>query len=206
MTQRTFFLLCSPSSPPDYSIGRLLVSKHSHSEAPQLAGNLLFILERLTTFPTKASELNAWWVEELGFKPPFPRKPTVEGDDGDDLSEEPGAGEDDDDDDDWRKYFDEPAAQASEDKTIPAARLHTLNVHQSLHSLAAHRAVFTKAWLALLPRLSLGPIELRGPLSLRVLNVLHRGVVPHLTRPILIMDWVSSAVDHGAYFFQSHRW
>ncbi|KAM5535579.1 hypothetical protein V8D89_010746 [Ganoderma adspersum] len=174
----------------------LLTSRHPHNEAPQLAGNLLSILERLTTFPTKASELNAWWVEELGSKPSFSRKPIDECDNEDDLSEEPAGARDEEDD--WRKYFDEPVVlTASGGKRPSAARMHTLTLHQSLHSLAAHRAVFTKAWLALLPRLSLASIQLTRAFSLRVLNVLHRGVVPHLTRPILIMDWVSSAVDHG---------
>jgi len=32
---------------------------------------------------------------------------------------------------------------------------------------------------------------------MRALNVMHRGVLPHLTRPILVMDWVSTCVDFG---------
>lgn len=204
---RWFFLrdaacvfLGSPQSFLTYnSAVRLLTSRHPHSEAPQLAVNLLSILERLTTFPTKASELNAWWVEELGSKPSFSRKPVDECDNEDDVSEEPAGGREEEEED-WRKYFDEPVVMTTRsDKKPSAARMHTLTLHQSLHSLAAHRAVFTKAWLALLPRLSLGSIQTTRASSLRVLNVLHRGVVPHLTRPILIMDWVSSAVDHGEY-------
>src|SRR6266478_2250103 len=37
-------------------------------------------------------------------------------------------------------------------------------------------------------------------LSLRVLNVLHRGVLPHLTRPVMVMDWVGGCVDYGKFF------
>ncbi|TBU28984.1 CBF-domain-containing protein [Dichomitus squalens] len=168
------------------------LAKHPHSEAPQLAGNLLSILERLTTFPTAPSELNQWWVEELGSKPPSLQKFGEDNDEAD-LPEETG----EDHEDDWRKFFDEPAAKPLDSKKASVGRVHTLTLHQSLHSLAAHRAVFTKTWLALLPRLSLGSLESRKAFSLRVLNVLHRGVIPHLTRPILIMDWVSSSVDHG---------
>ncbi|EJF62521.1 CBF-domain-containing protein [Dichomitus squalens LYAD-421 SS1] len=168
------------------------LAKHPHSEAPQLAGNLLSILERLTTFPTEPSELNQWWVEELGSKPPSLQKIGEDNDEAD-LPEETG----EDHEDDWRKFFDEPAAKPLDGKKASVGRVHTLTLHQSLHSLAAHRAVFTKTWLALLPRLSLGSLESRKAFSLRVLNVLHRGVIPHLTRPILIMDWVSSSVDHG---------
>ncbi|KAI0332054.1 CBF-domain-containing protein [Cubamyces sp. BRFM 1775] len=172
----------------------ILISKHPYSEAPQLPGNLLSILERLTTFPTKASELNSWWVEELGTKPPKPKRSADDDEDEDDAAQ--GSG-DADEEDDWRKFFDDPPAKPAEEKKGITARVHTLTIHQSLHSLAAHKAVFTRAWLALLPQLSLGSLERTKAYSLRVLNVLHRGVIPHLTRPILIMDWVSSSVDHG---------
>ena len=171
----------------------ILVSRHPYNEAPQLPGNLLSILERLTTFPTKPSELNSWWVEALGTKPPSSKKsPSTEEEEG------PEETDDADEEDDWRKFFDEPAAKPVEGKKGPTGRVHTLTIHQSLHALPAHRAVFTKAWLALLPQLSLGSADATRAFSLRVLNVLHRGVIPHLTRPILIMDWVSASVDHGA--------
>ncbi|KAH9857744.1 CBF/Mak21 family-domain-containing protein [Lenzites betulinus] len=170
----------------------ILIAKHPSSEAPQLSGNLLSILERLTTFPTKPSELNSWWVEELGTKPPKPKRSAP----GDDEDDEPAA-DDAEEEDDWRKFFDEPQPKASDEKKGITARVHTLTIHQSVHSLSAHRAVFTRAWLSLLPRLSAGSHEEVKARSLRVLNVLHRGVIPHLTRPILIMDWVSQSVDHG---------
>ncbi|KAJ8453772.1 hypothetical protein ONZ51_g13409 [Trametes cubensis] len=172
----------------------ILISKHPYSEAPQLPGNLLSILERLTTFPTKAAELNSWWVEELGTKPPKPKKAADDDEDEDEAAQSSG---DATEEDDWRKFFDDPPAKPAEEKKGITARVHTLTIHQSLHSLAAHKAVFTRAWLALLPQLSLGSLDRTKAYSLRVLNVLHRGVIPHLTRPILIMDWVSSSVDHG---------
>lgn len=79
-------------------------------------------------------------------------------------------------------------------------RLHKLTVHQSLHSLASHRAVFTRAWLSLLPRLSAGgsnATEKSKALATRALNLMHRGVLPHLTRPVLVMDWIGTCVDMG---------
>ena len=77
-------------------------------------------------------------------------------------------------------------------------RLHQMTVHQSLHSLASHRAVFTRLWLRLLPRLS--DNEHGGSaLSLRVLNVLHHGVLPHLTRAVMVMDWVGGCVEYGKF-------
>ncbi|KAI0822685.1 ribosome biogenesis protein Noc4 [Trametes gibbosa] len=173
----------------------VLISKYPSAETPQLSGNLLSILERLTTFPTKPSELNSWWIEELGTQPPKPKR-SAPGEE----EEEEGSGAapgDAEEEDDWRKFFDEPPPRAYGEKKGITARVHTLTIHQSLHSLAAHKAVFTRAWLSLLPRLSSGSLEEVKARSLRVLNVLHRGVIPHLTRPILIMDWVSSSVDHG---------
>lgn len=157
---------------------------------PTSAKNLLSILERLQTFPTDKDELNAWWVSEFGAKPPKPKKIASEDDDDDAPPED----DVDEEEDDWRKFFDEPTPSEDTKKgKSPQARLHKLTVHQSLHSLASHKAVFTRAWLALLPRLSAA----RDEEVRRVLNVMHRGVLPHLTRPILVMDWIAGCVDRG---------
>ncbi|KAL0065205.1 Maturation and nuclear export of 40S ribosomal subunits interacting protein [Marasmius tenuissimus] len=170
------------------------LSLHEHPATPQ---NLLALLERLTTFPTEQSELNAWWVEELGKKPPR-TKQQKNTDSNDSEEEEPAAG--DDEEDDWRKFFDEDTSTKSNATKPkgPIGRAHTLTIHQSLHSLPSHRAVFTRAWLALLPKLSV-PDDPEGTkaLVLRALNVMHRGVLPHLTRPVLVMDWIGACVDYG---------
>ncbi|KZT00751.1 CBF-domain-containing protein [Laetiporus sulphureus 93-53] len=165
-----------------------IVARHPSEKGGSAAVNLLSILEGLTTCPTEASELNTWWVEEFGTRP---RASKSTGSDEDEADEdEPVA----DLKDDWRAFFDqEPAKLNSTKSKGSSARLHTLTLHESLHSLASHRAVFTHAWLALLPALSARPSDSKA-LSLRVLNVLHRGVIPHLTRPILIMDWVRGVV------------
>ncbi|KAL0959525.1 hypothetical protein HGRIS_011238 [Hohenbuehelia grisea] len=194
---RWFFLRDSPA----------VLQKSPKSRQP--AVNLLSILSRLTTFPTDASELNAWWVAELGVKPKMPKKKTGSqlSDDDDDDDPLPKDSADDDDDDDWRKFFDEPAPDDSAKKPkAPGARLHKLTLHQSLHSLPSHRAVFTRAWLTLLPRLSPPSTakgarhtmteEAKGSIT-RTLNVMHRGVLPHLTRPVLVMDWIGACVDYG---------
>ena len=101
--------------------------------------------------------------------------------------------------DDWRKFFDEDASaqNAVLDQKTPSARLHKLTVHQSLHSLSSHRAIFTRAWLALLPLLSTGSADSAKGLVARALNVMHRGVMPHLTRAVMVMDWLASCVDYG---------
>ncbi|KAG1754382.1 CBF/Mak21 family-domain-containing protein [Suillus lakei] len=170
----------------------LVLSKFSSSEYPHLLDNLLSIMEKLSTFPTDPSELNSWWVEELGIKPQ--KHKGAKG----------GAEEDDDtesgnenDEDDWRKFFDEDSNAKDTKKHSVKARAHTLTFHQSLYSLQAHRAVFTRTWLNFLPHLSSVSTSSNRALTTRALNIMHRGVLPHLTRPVLVMDWISACVDLG---------
>ncbi|KAJ8589171.1 CBF-domain-containing protein [Rhizopogon salebrosus TDB-379] len=169
-----------------------VLSKYPPTEHPHLLDNLLSIMEKLTTFPTDPSELNEWWVEELGAKPP--KHKSAKADIGEDEDAEP---EDENDEDDWRKFFDEDTnAKDAKPKGVKG-RSHTLTFHQSLHSLQAHRAVFTRAWLNFLPHLSSVSTSSDRALTTRALNIMHRGVLPHLTRPVLVMDWISACVDLG---------
>lgn len=163
--------------------------------------NLLSLLEKLATFPTEQSELNTWWVEELGARPPKPKTKKNEDDEEEETDAKNPDMEEDDDADDWRKFFDDQDNEkdpSAEGKTA-SARLHKLSIHQSLHSLSSHRAVFTRTWLALLPQLSSGSEESSKTLVTRALNVMHRGVMPHLTRAVLVMDWVATCVDYGEW-------
>lgn len=154
---------------------------------PHVRENVLTILENLKSFPTQPSDLKAWWVTELGAKPQKSKGAAAAEDESD---EEPDA-------DDWRAFFNEPdtSSKSSAKSTVPSVRLSKLTVHQSLHSLPSHRAVFTRLWLTLLPQLSDGDSE--STLSIRALNTMHRGVMPHLTRAIMLMDWVGACVDYG---------
>ncbi|KIM91722.1 hypothetical protein PILCRDRAFT_811012 [Piloderma croceum F 1598] len=187
----------------------------SNSSSSHTPANLLSILERLNTFPTEQAELNTWWIPELGStpKPSSSKKSKLKGRDelhnlgSDEESEMNEGGEDEEDD--WRKFFDDSTPTSNLTSIGPRKRLHKLTVQQSLHSLPSHRAVFTRAWLALLPTLSEagtrrreGAIreegkEERRTLTVRALNIMHRGVMPHLTRAVLVMDWVAGCVDFG---------
>lgn len=130
--------------------------------------------------------------------------------------------------DDWRKFFDEPKdaeknGSKKDGKAGSSVRLNKLTVHQSLHSLPSHRAVFTRLWLTLLPQLRISAPEGKGKAAgedverkrkeeedmvVRALSVMHRGVMPHLTRAVMCMDWVGGCVDYGAsivpFIFVSH--
>lgn len=180
-----------------------LLTNHPTDEYPNLPVNMLSVLERLSTFPTEQSELNAWWVAELGSKPPKPKKSAKKGGDASSDEEEPEHNDNDEkDDDDWRKFFeDEPTPTNDGKAKASGLRLHKMTIHQSLHSLSSHRAVFTRAWLMLLPRLSAGGnAEKTKALATRALNLMHRGVMPHLTRAILVMDWIGACVDMGTVY------
>lgn len=140
----------------------------------------------------------------MGTKPPKPRHtPQSTNDLSDDEESSNHTKNEAEEDDDWRKFFDDdPVPDNGNKEKSMGARLHTLTLHQSLHSLPSHRAVFTRAWLALLPRLSMPSGSDSGAsksLMTRALNVMHRGVMPHLTRPILVMDWVGASVDYGSF-------
>ncbi|KAF8268920.1 ribosome biogenesis protein Noc4 [Lactarius quietus] len=167
-----------------------VLSPSSSTTDPHVSENLLALLERFDSLPTTQSDLKSasWWVEELQTKPAASKNaPTGSDPDSDDDI--------DTTEDDWRNFFDDEK-QKKPSGSEPSTRLRRLNVHQSLHSLASHRAVITRLWLRLLPRLS-GNNDAGRALSLRVLNVMHRGVMPHLTRAVMVMDWVSGCVDYG---------
>ncbi|KAG8745367.1 hypothetical protein FRC10_008226 [Ceratobasidium sp. 414] len=148
-----------------------------------IAENLLAFLERLKTMPTEAAELNAFWITELGARPPKPTR-------GAQLEDEPESIPADEDD--WRTFFEDGDAASKSSTSKSGPRVHTLSTHQSLHSLASHRAQFSACWMALLPH-----IAGSGPLATRALSVLHRGVMPHMDKPVRLMDWVGGCVDFG---------
>ncbi|OCH86967.1 ribosome biogenesis protein Noc4 [Obba rivulosa] len=171
-----------------------ILAQDSSEPRSHVATNLLSILEGLSSFPSAESDLNSWWVEDLRTKPSRSTARANNGaeEDGEEVENGPEG------EDDWRKFFEEtPASQVDDKKKVPSARLHTLTIHESLHSLASHKAVFTHAWLSLLPRISSGSAQSTRANALRALNILHRGVLPHLTRPVLAMDWIGSCVDYG---------
>ncbi|KAI5117740.1 hypothetical protein M0805_004929 [Coniferiporia weirii] len=206
----------------------VLISAH-----PFLPANALSILEKLTGMPSTdtissdpdpslKSQKPQFWIEELNTKPKPRRSNKLSSNPesgSESESENDDGGEQDKGEDDWRLFFEDtnPSKDTKTSKqkngTGKGRRLHTLTIHAQLHTPIAHRAVFTRSWLALLPHLSGISIasngkkgrgrededEERARLALvsRALTVLHHGVLPHLTRAVLVMDWVAGCVDHG---------
>ncbi|KAF8609790.1 CBF-domain-containing protein, partial [Ceratobasidium sp. AG-I] len=150
-----------------------------------IAENLLSFLERLKTMPTESAELDAFWIPELGVKPPKPSRDSKQ--QGDILDEPIPV-----DEDDWRTFFDDDNTSKPTTSKSGQPRVHTLSTHQSLHSLASHRAQFSSCWMTLLPH-----IASSSSLAARALALLHRGVMPHMDKPVRLMDWVGGCVDFG---------
>ena len=158
-----------------------------------LPENLLSILERLTTMPTDAFEVNEFWIPSFTSTPP---STTLRPQEDTEVVEA---------EDDWRTFFDSPVPSmlpTPPSRNGQSQRVYRLSTHQCLHSLASHRAQFTVCWMALLPHLSTSKA-----LSARALNFLHRGVMPHLTKPLRLMDWIGGCVDSGMNILSSlgHR-
>ncbi|KAH8106522.1 CBF-domain-containing protein [Phellopilus nigrolimitatus] len=181
-----------------------LVSAH-----PAMPANALSILEKLSGMPPAvcASSETApkqfqFWIEQLDAKPRKSKRKPMSSSASSENSDADADAEAEAEADDWRAFFEDPKPSKKKEK---GRRLHTLSVHAQLHTPAAHRAVFTRCWLALLPLLSAGMLDEKATaedeehlaLVARALTVLHHGVLPHLTRAVLIMDWVSGCVDHG---------
>lgn len=199
----------------------MLETKELIASHPTLPENALFILEKLSSMPSansfatigkgdqagKDQKKPQFWVEELIVKPKS-RNNGTQSEDEEEQNEE-------DKDDDWRLYFDDMKdSTASEQKKERETkgrrrRLHALSIHEQLHVPTAHRAVFTRCWLSLIPLLAPSGSFQRDNddddeqeqlnLITRALTVLHGGVLPYLTRPVLIMDWVGSCVDYGLF-------
>lgn len=134
--------------------------------------------------PTASSELNEWWcakpvalkslpVSAKGTGPPQKKRKAEEV-----IDTSTG-------------IFD---SSSSEEEDAPVKKLSSKDAKRLLPpllSLSAHKRVFQDCWLALLS-LPLNEVEAK-----RVLVILHRQVLPHMTDPKRVMDWLVDSADVG---------
>ena len=149
------------------------------SPPASLTSNYITFLESLTSMPTSPHELNSWWcATPLVLKAPKPAGSKK------------------------RKALDDPVGDgstgvfdsSSESEAEPEQKLsssQTKKLLPPLLSLPAHRKVFQAAFLALLA-LPMDEAEQK-----RVLVILHRQVLPHLTEPRRCMDWLVDCGERG---------
>ncbi|KAG8848539.1 hypothetical protein FRB96_001066 [Tulasnella sp. 330] len=121
--------------------------------------------------PTDVKELDAFWIGEFAQKPK-----KIQSNQSSDTEEEEV--EVPDTADDRRTLFDEQEQNDSQYMRLCTSYTPTVFSSQ-------------KFWLALVPHLAVSQL-----LSARALAILHRGVLPHGTLPIQLMDWIAGCVDH----------
>ncbi|GAA5849657.1 hypothetical protein JCM8547_000524 [Rhodosporidiobolus lusitaniae] len=164
-------------------------SRSSSKSAPpppplpvHLIPNIISVVESLTTMPTSASELNEW----------FCATPTIKASSSSSNPKKRKA--DDPRADGSTGVFDSSSSESeSDNETIKsltsAQRKKSL---PALLSLVAHRRVFQDCVLALLALRGIAEED-----SKRVLIMLHRQVLPHMTEPRRLMDWLVDCADRG---------
>ncbi|GAA5830762.1 hypothetical protein JCM11251_001065 [Rhodosporidiobolus azoricus] len=163
------------------SYSRSSSSKIAPSPLPaHLISNAISTLETLTTMPTSPSELNEFFCATPSAKSPSTSKKRKAEDD------DPRA-------DGSTGIFDSSSDEAESDPET-VKQLNSAQRKKSLPallSLVAHRRVFQDCWLAILT------LPIREEDSKRVLIMLHRQVLPHMTEPRRLMDWLVDCADVG---------
>lgn len=147
----------------------------------ELVENVLHLLEGINSMPKTKADINTFYISELS-KPPK----------GTEASTKIDEDECEEDEDDWRKYFETKPSTEDESKPVSEGRSSQFSTHKSLHSVQSHQAQFSSAWLSLLQH-----IKTSQQRSARVLSILHRSIMPYLTQPVQLMDWIGACVDFG---------
>lgn len=179
---RIYSIIASSYPPASSSTGKAAPAP------PHLAANLLSTLELLTTMPTAPSELNEWWCS-----PPLVFKSSAAGPPSRKRKQPPSTKVDDGS----TGVFDS-SSEEEEEEVKKLSSKDSKRLLPPLKSLSAHKRVFQDCWLALLS-LPLDESEAK-----RVLVILHRQVLPHMTDPKRVMDWLVDSADAGALFLPPH--
>lgn len=139
------------------------------------------------TMPTSSSELNEWYCATPVAKAANSSRKRKAGDSDDDDPRADGS----------TGIFDSSSEEGDSDAEAAASVAKSLarkgnkrNVPKLL-SLVAHRRAFQDCWLAILG------LPMREEESKRVLIMLHRQVLPHLTEPRRLMDWLVDCAEVG---------
>ena len=178
-------MLYSPNRPSNGTLTTTSYLLQERQDPPQsLLETVLWTLERLAQVPSHQKDIHSFFLPNFAHKTSM----HVEDADMDDPIEE----------DDWRAYFDDLDSPKAGPSEVKERRASKVPIHEALHSVKAHRVQFTYAWLSFLQYIKSSP-----QLSSRVLAMLHRGVMPHLTRPVLLMDWIVACVDFGKHRFNT---
>lgn len=137
------------------------------------------MLELLNTMPTAASELNEWWCAA-----PTMSKAAAA------LSKKRKGAPSTKIDDGSTGVFDSSSEEEEEVATKFSSK-DAKKLLPPLLSLPAHRRAFQDCWLALLS------LPLDEGEAKRVLVILHRQMLPHMTDAKRLMDWLVDCTNSG---------
>ncbi|ORZ19354.1 CBF/Mak21 family-domain-containing protein [Absidia repens] len=142
----------------------------------QLLVNAFSVAEQIQSMPTDNSELDDFWaLHPNTLNPAMKKDNDTTNDDKDDMDDLLGGSlsdvEDDDNDKDTKKQ--------SPKKLAP------------LLQLSVHKKSFTNAWLAILK------LPLTEEYYRRTLLIMHKRILPHLSDPRLLMDFLTDAYNAG---------
>lgn len=183
----------------------------------------LQLLILLTAVPDKQEDLNGFLVPELSARPSAlkkekkgkksKRKFTEDGDElGDDEALDDWFSDSDDDEEEEKGASRKrrrtgpkstavlgEVAKRADKKNRP--KLSKIPFHDSVHMITQQVIAFTNAWLALLlPKTDQGRV-IGGALSLAqthdLLLRLHIQILPHLSTPNMLLDWLVAALEAG---------
>lgn len=136
--------------------------------------------------PTSPHELNSFWTST----PLILKAPKLGG------GKKRKATSDEPVDDGSTGIFDSSSSESEAEPEQKLSSSQTKKLLPSLLSLSAHKKVFQDCWMALLSL----PGGLDEAEAKRVLVILHRQVLPHLTEPRRLMDWLVDCADGGEFF------
>ncbi|GAA6062902.1 hypothetical protein JCM10212_004351 [Sporobolomyces blumeae] len=148
---------------------------------PHLIPNAITVLESLTTMPTTAHEINEFFCAT-----PVIRKAEK-------LTSKKRKAVDERPSDGSTGIFDSSSSESESEPEL----IHQLNSQQrkkhlpTLLSLVAHRRAFQDYCLAILA------LPIKEEESKRLLIMLHRQILPHMTEPRRLMDWLVDCTDRG---------
>lgn len=137
-----------------------------------IASTVLSILENITTMPTEASEIDEFWtVNPSQYEAKSEKKAKTEDEEllGDDGLMSDSGGEEEE----------ENQTNKSKKKKHP------------LLLLAIHRRGFSDCWLSLLK------LPLSEESHRKILLILHKRILPHMTEPKLLMDFLTDSYNIG---------
>ncbi|KAI8890159.1 CBF-domain-containing protein [Backusella circina FSU 941] len=146
-------------------------SNNNNKSLSLLASNVYAIVEGIRTMPTEASEIDEFWtVNPTKYEAKVEKKKNI-----DDLLGDEGLLSDEDD------------MEVEEDANTKkkASKKHPLL------QLSVHKRGFSNCWLSLLK------LPLTEEMYKKILLILHKRILPHLSEPKLLMDFLTDSYNIG---------